>query len=108
MNNSHNSQLNKEITNLKSDASQLMTDLNDVATALVNVGRDSAGDAKEKIEKEIQKKFKSLQSTYEETKMKGKKLASQFEREVETHPYRSVLIAVGAGFLVSALLKLRK
>lgn len=98
-----NVEIQADIDRLKNDLSKLKEDFGDVFATAMDLGRDTAGSAKDKLAAGVAE----LKKAAGKAKEKGGVAVEAVEHKIQEHPFTSVLIAFGVGVLVAKLLDRR-
>lgn len=96
--------LKKDIDALKEGLADLRKDMSEVVGSVYDLGKHSAGDAREKAQAEIEKRLEQLKEAYETIQKKGSSAAESLHKTLEERPVTSVLIALGFGLLLGKIL----
>lgn len=95
-----NEELNRELTQLKSDISTLRQDLGSLVEAMKSAGVEQG-------RQYYSEAYERARRTGESVRVRADEAYSAIGREVEEHPFASVLAAFGTGFVVGMLLDRR-
>lgn len=98
--------LKKEMEQLRADLAALRTDVADLAKAVKKVGVDKAEAAKESVEDDLRKYRDVLYDKLNEAKSRGYEAKDKMDEQIATHPYGSLLTAFGVGFIFAKLMNL--
>lgn len=95
-----NEELNRELTQLKSDISSLRHDLGSLVEAMKSAGLEQGRQYYSEASERAKRAGESIRARADEA-------YGMIGREVEEHPFASVLAAFGTGFVVGMLLDRR-
>jgi ElaB/YqjD/DUF883 family membrane-anchored ribosome-binding protein len=93
-----------ELDELKDDVTKLREDTAAAVEKLIDVGREHAGETRDRIVDVAQRWFNKLSGSFSGTEGAGRKGLEFVQETVENRPVTSVLVALGVGFLVGRLL----
>lgn len=94
------SDIRTDLDRLKTELGKLRQDFGGLAEAALDLGKDSAGSAKEKLEAGVAELKKAAAAA----KAKGGEAVEVAQDYVKERPLTSVLVAFGAGLLIAKLL----
>ena len=104
------SDVQKEMKQLKADLAKLQSDMSDLMKSLKDTGSDKAGNIKSSVEDEIRHQRDELRRLLNEAGSSGRRAVDSavegIEGGVEQHPVSSLLTAFGLGFVVAKLMGL--
>ncbi len=89
-------ELGQQLDSLRSDLSQLRSDMRDMVQLLVDTGRMEAVEFKDRLNDQVREKTDVAFD-------KGRMVADRLETTIEENPMTSVLTALGIGFLLGIL-----
>ena len=99
------SELQKQMDDLKSDLKSLKSDMAELAKILKDLGIGKAHNARSSIEEELDMGREELRRRWEEARKRGKKTMDDLEGDIGQHPFSSVLTAFGIGFIIAKLME---
>ena len=99
-----NTDMQNEMNALKEDVAQLRADMGGLVSALKEQGQAKAAGARDKAQEEVDKALEQLMGAYSSAKGTGAAAAHRVEHQVEEHPLTSIMMALGVGVLVGAIL----
>jgi ElaB/YqjD/DUF883 family membrane-anchored ribosome-binding protein len=85
---------------LRDDVTKLRGDLAGLAEALIQAGKQEAGEAKEKVEEEARRRLDGLRSAAEEVQSFGRKAVESVQERVGEWPVVSILLAFAVGVAI--------
>ncbi len=88
----------------KSDVTKLREDVAGLAEALIQAGRQGAGEAKDKLQEEARERLSQLRGTVDEAKAVGRSVFGYVEDQISERPLTSVLVALATGIVLGKLL----
>ena len=94
---------NDEYTRIREDLSKLGVDFRDLFDAAVELGKNRAGTAKEKLQAGIIE----MKRAANQAKLKGGEAVEVAQDKIKERPLTAVLVAFGAGILLGKLLDRR-
>ncbi|MEJ2360677.1 MAG: hypothetical protein P8Z75_04505 [Gammaproteobacteria bacterium] len=98
--------LKKEMEQLRADLSSLRSDVADLTKALKSAGTHKAEDMKDSVEEELNKYREVFRAKLDEARAKGYEARDKMDEQIVTHPYASLLTAFGVGFIFAKLMHL--
>lgn len=103
----NNTPMRENLNHLKNDFTRLRSDLGAIVHDIKMAGQCEAGEAKNKIGAMTQKQLDRLAQAAAQTRAKGQRAVNSVSNQIESHPFASVLAAVGTGFLVGMIARNR-
>ena len=100
------SELQKQMDDLKADIRALKTDVADLAKILKDVGVGKVHDARSSLEEDLEFGREELRRRWNEARARGQKTVDDLESEIGQRPFSSVLTAFGVGFMIAKLMDL--
>lgn len=96
-------EIQQHMGDLKDDFSKLRADLADVVRTMMDAGKAEAGEARERLEAKARAQVDALAESMNATRNRGRMVAEKVTHQIEENPMKSVLIALGFGFVVGML-----
>jgi ElaB/YqjD/DUF883 family membrane-anchored ribosome-binding protein len=90
-----------EVKELREDLHRLRGDLSNLASALLDAGVDTARDVKDRTVRSAEAGVDRLAEFLHTLRSRGDRAAHRIEDGVRRHPFVSLLMAMGLGFLLS-------
>lgn len=98
--------LKKEMEQLRADLASLRSDVGDLAKALKSAGTHKAEDMRSSVEEELNEYRKAFRAKLDEARAKGYEAKDKMDEQIVSHPYGSLLTAFGVGFIFAKLMHL--
>ncbi len=99
------SQLEQGWKTLRVDMNKLRSDLSEVAQALFEAGKSEAGEAKTRLQGMAQQRLDDVRKVLDTARERSRSATDVVKQQVEQKPMVSMLVALGAGILLGALIR---
>jgi ElaB/YqjD/DUF883 family membrane-anchored ribosome-binding protein len=96
--------VNTEVKELYEDLRRLRSDLSDLAQALLDAGAETARGAGERVVRGAEAGVDRLAEMLRTLRARGDRAAHGVEDGVRRHPFVSLLVAMGLGFLAARVI----
>jgi ElaB/YqjD/DUF883 family membrane-anchored ribosome-binding protein len=100
------SELQKQMDELKADIRALKTDMADLGKILKDLGVEKVHNARSSFEDDLEIGREELRRRWNEARARGQKTVDDLENEIGQRPFSSVLTAFGIGFMIAKLMDL--
>lgn len=102
----HNSEnLKQELATLREDLSTLRGDMGDVLRSMVELGKHTAGDTKDRVSEEFHHRLEQMQEKLGKAEEASRNAVRGTQHTIEEHPLTSVCVAFGVGLLAGHLIR---
>lgn len=96
-----------EVEALKADVARLRADIAGLAEALLQAGRQEAGEARSRVEEEARQHLEGLRSRMDGARDLGRDAIRSVQSHIEERPFVSILAALATGLVLGKLLDRR-
>lgn len=98
------SELQKQMDDLKADIRALKSDVAELTTVLKDLGVEKVNSARSSFEEDLEMGREELRRRWNEARARGQKTVNDLEDEIGQRPFPSVLTAFGIGFIIAKLM----
>ncbi|MCF8107234.1 MAG: hypothetical protein K9K64_17290 [Desulfohalobiaceae bacterium] len=94
----------QELESLKSDMTQLRTDLGELMERFREMGHERVDETRSRARSEVERRRDQLNQAYEKARQEGREYYDAAHHRLEEHPLTSIGLAFGLGMLLGKVL----
>jgi len=100
-----NTAIQEDLQTIREDFGRLRADIADAMHTVMEASKSSAGEARDRLEREADQRLKQLRDVARETRDQGARGVHAVESKVEERPLLSMVTAFGVGLIIGKLIK---
>jgi ElaB/YqjD/DUF883 family membrane-anchored ribosome-binding protein len=100
----NNDDFRRDVEAIRGDVAALKGDLLTAMRDLISIGGDGVGDARQRLQEQVQHKLDALNAASGDLGDYGREAARRVRRHIEERPAQSALIALGVAAVMGMLL----
>lgn len=98
--------LRKEVDELRADLKALRSDIGELTRAVGELAGEQVQGARESIKDEVGRAREALRRGAASAKARGQAAQEDIESEISDHPYASMAISFGLGFIIAKFMEM--